>query len=144
MKITVREACLNDYISIGNLIRNELGYHSLDFDQLYYRFKILLAETNHKIYVAICDGIVVGFIGLVKDISLRCEGEYQRIVSIAVKTEYQHMGIGIKLIQKVEDYARKNNIRHIYLNSDLCKNSDHSFFEQNGFRKTGYNFLRQL
>lgn len=144
MKIAVRESCLNDYISIGNLIKNELGYRSLDFDQLYYRFKILLSEANHKIFVAICDGIVVGYIDLVKGISLRIEGEYQQIVSIAVKTEYQHMGIGMKLIQKVEDYARNNNIHSIYLTSNLCRSSDHSCFEQNGFRKIGYNFLRQL
>lgn len=143
MKIEVREASLNDYIGIGSLIKNELGYHTLDYDRLYYRLKIILADKNHRIYTAICDHMVVGFVDLVRGLSLSIEGEYLQIVSIAVKTEYQHMGVGLKLIQKVKEYSQKNNFPLLSVSSGLYKNSDHAFLEQNGFRKTGYSFLRR-
>ena len=77
MQITIREAIQTDYLHIGNLIKNELGYDDIDFIALFDRLSQMELSDNHITFVAVNNDQVLGFIGLKFDIVL--EGKYKQV-----------------------------------------------------------------
>ena len=94
--------------------------------------------------VAICDGKVIGFIGTCRFITFNIEGEYLQIIALAVCKEYQNIGIGTKLLDKVEQLARNENIAIIGLTSSLHREIAHAFYEHKGYHKHGFKFQKTL
>jgi GNAT superfamily N-acetyltransferase len=52
----------------------------------------------------------------------------------------QNKGIGTKLIQHMESYAREKGVFHICLNSDFKRTAAHAFYERKGYGKGSYGF----
>ena len=67
-----------------------------------------------------------------------------RIIALAVAHDFQNQGIGSVLLQRAEDYAKRNNISVICVNSGLKRTQAHRFYEKNSFYKKGYSFCKQL
>lgn len=144
MHIVIEEAALQDTQSIGNLIRNELGYTNLDFNKLTNRFQRMKQNQDYFILVAKDADAVVGFIGICKGIAFELDGEYIRIIALAVNTDYQHNGIGAQLIRYAEGYAIEQGIHYILVNSGLQRMDAHRFYEKNGYTKKGYSFKKEI
>ena len=144
MQIILREARLDDCLSIGNLIKNELGYKKLDSEKLLIRLKKMKFDDKHLTIVAESDGNIIGFIGFFKGIAYNYDGEYIQIIALAVSSQYQNIGIGSKLLNWVEDYAIQYDIRSLGLNSGLKRTEAHAFYEHKGYLKKSYGFVKDL
>lgn len=144
MHIIIEEAELRDTPSIGNLIRNELGYPNLDLNKFTDRFNQMKQNKDYFILVAKDVDIVVGFIGICKGIAFELDGEYMRIIALAVNTGYQHNGIGAQLIHHAEAYAIEQGMHYALVNSGLQRIDAHRFYQKNGYTKKGYSFKKEF
>lgn len=101
-----------------------------------------LNNIDDKIFVA-CDGDdVVGFIGCVTYLAFELDNEGMKIIALAVSKEYRGKGIGSKLIKTAEDRAKINDIGVILVNSGLQREKAHIFYENKGYRKKSYGFIK--
>jgi Predicted acetyltransferase len=144
VQITIREAKVDDYLSIGNLIKNELGYQELDFGELFIRLQKMKSDDKHLTIVAESEDTIIGFIGFYKGIAYNYDGEYIQIIALAVAEEHQNKGIGSKLLRWVEDYAIQHGIRSFGVNSGLKRAEAHAFYEHNGYLKKSYGFVKEI
>ncbi len=146
MQVIIREATENDYEVIGQLIINELGYSEIDFAQLYNRLKRMSVDRNstYTMFVAVSEETVIGFVGICRLIAFEAEGDYFRIIALAVSEKYQNQGVGTALLKHIETFALWNNISGIGLNSGLQRDSAHKFYECNGYRKKSFGFSKTL
>ena len=67
--------------------------------------------------------------------SLNFQNKIMRVNAPAVDKNYQNKGIGKQLIQKVEKYAKTNNMAAITLNSGISRKTAHIFYEKQGYSK---------
>ena len=68
------------------------------------------------------------------------------ILGLAVDSNFQGQGIGKKLMSSIEDYALKNNISYIRLNSNVRRIDAHKFYESIGYvcDKTQKRLIKKL
>ncbi len=120
MTYIIRTIEENDYKCIADIVRNDLGYENS-------------SDENVKIRLNLIRGNAYEF-----------DGEYLRVAALAVKKEYQDKGIGSKLLEKAEEYAREIKALTIVLNSGLQRESAHKFYESRGYVKKGYSFKKVI
>lgn len=108
-------------------------------EQFEERFQVF----SENFFVAVIDDRVVGFINgactnqaelpdeLYHDASLHViAGEYQTVFGLDVLPEYQHLGIGRKLLEYMIDISRKRGKKGVVL---TCKDHLIGFYEKSGF-----------
>ena len=84
-------------------------------------------NKSYKIFVAVFNDEIVGFV------ILQITDEIN-IVSIAVKKEYRNLGIGTKLIETAENFAKKNNIDTISLEVNEKNITAYLLYKKLGFK----------
>jgi GNAT superfamily N-acetyltransferase len=144
MEILIRGLEENDYGAIWDLIRNELGYDNLNMKDAFKRLDALRNHKNHLTFVAVYHDKVIGFIGLCKGIAFNIDGEYLQIIALAVNKGHQNKGIGTQLLAKAEQYAKSESIVSLSLNSGLHREKAHEFYENKGYVKKSYSFIKSL
>lgn len=138
-----REFEPKDLPGIRDLLENELGYRC-KIDSLKKRVDEMMLRRNYKIFVA-CDGdTVVGFVGCVTFLAFELENECMKIIALAVSNEYRGMGIGGTLIKASEDWAKSKGVDVVLVNSGLHREKAHIFYENKGYRKKSYGFVKSL
>ncbi|WHY03388.1 GNAT family N-acetyltransferase [Neobacillus sp. DY30] len=111
----IREAKINDVPDLVLLIE-QLGYPT-SVDNFKSRFNAIVDNPNYHTLVAELDGKIVGMAGLCTGLSYEYDGSYVRIVAFVVDLNYRRNGIGEKLIQQSESWAREQGANAIALNS---------------------------
>jgi predicted N-acetyltransferase YhbS len=144
MPCIIREITQRDYSYIAEIIRNDLGYRNSSDSDVAIRLKKITNHNDYITFVAEYANKVVGFIGLIRGIAYEINGEYVRIAALAIKQEYQNLGIGSKLLEEAENYTRKVNAETIVLNSGIQRVKAHEFYEKRGYIKKGYSFRKEL
>jgi Acetyltransferases len=144
MQVSIETAKQEDYLDIGALIRNELGYAEKDFNELKETFRMMLEDKSYSTYVAKVEGKIAGFMNLCKNLTFEAEGKVVRVTALAVDHTCQRMGIGAKLLAQAERYAAENNINYITLTSGMHRAGAHLFYEHSGYEKKGLNFKKYL
>jgi len=142
MAYIIRTIEENDYKGIADIVRNDLGYENSSDENVMIRLNSIREHKEYIAFVAINEEIVVGFIGLIRENAYEFDGEYLRVAALAVKKEYQDKGIGSKLLEKAEEYAKEIKAVIIVLNSGLQRESTHKFYERRGYVKKGYSFKK--
>lgn len=140
----IRKCELSDITSVYELIKNELGYPKITKNDVLKRFELMNSLGNYNILVAENDGIICGFISMVKEISLEVDGEFLRVIGLAVKEEYQRCGIGTALLRIVEKIALEHKFGVITLSSNFKRIEAHKFYEKQGYQKTSFTFKKYL
>lgn len=144
MFIEIREATLEDTESICELNQLEMGY---EFSLAKTKEKLctLLASKKDKIFVAIVDKTVVGYIHA-NDYDTIYFPHMKNIMGIAVATKYKRQGIGKKLMEAVETWARESDAKGIRLVSGSTRVVAHEFYRHCGFEegKQQLNFRKFL
>lgn len=97
-------------------------------------------DGNYKTFVALFENDVVGFVTIVQALSVGVPIGYFHIQALAVKKEFQHGGIGTKLLRYTETYAKEIGISSIILCSGFKRTDAHAFYEHNGYDKDSYCF----
>lgn len=144
MNYIIRTIEENDYKYIADIIRNDLGYENSSDENVKFRLNTIRKHKEYITFVAIHEDKVVGFIGLIRGHAYEFDGEYLRVAALAVKKEYQDKGIGSKLLEKAEEYAKRIKALTIVLNSGLQRESTHKFYERSGYVKKGYSFKKTI
>lgn len=88
-------------------------------------------STGGAFWLAIEDDTVIGTIGLI------LKGNDSAILKkFFVEKEYRNKKIGLSLYQNLLDFAKKNNVKSIILDTPSVAISSHKFYEKNGFKET--------
>lgn len=143
MAFIIRPIELKDFADVISLIKNELGYDGIS-SEIYDRIMLIYNNKNYATFVAEQDGRVIGFVGLMRGLAFEMNGEYIRIIALAVKREYQNHGIGTRLAEKAEDYAYETEASSIVISSGLRRADAHIFYSGIGYEKKGYSFIKTL
>lgn len=138
----IRKCELSDITSVLELIKNELGYPKITESDVRKRFELMSLRENYNVLVAEIDGKVCGFISTVKEISLEVDGEFLRVIGLAVRSEYQRNGIGAALLRAVETTAKEHKYGVITLSSNFKRPEAHKFYENQGYNKTSFTFKK--
>lgn len=140
--ITILDA--NEIQKISNF---ELGY-DVDLDIVKKQIEKLTNDNKHNIIIGFENEQtrkIVGFVHAELYESLYMDTGLN-ILGLAVDSNFQGQGIGKKLMSAIEDYALKNNISFIRLNSNVRRVEAHKFYESIGYicDKTQKRLIKEL
>lgn len=131
MDMLIREAAQSDAQSIWQLNCDGMGY-SYPLDSSTAILENLLQSTADKIFVAVMDGQVVGYVHA-NDYQVLYAPHMKNIMGIAVNKHYQHRGIGSALLRQVEQWARQTGAAGVRLVSGATRTGAHAFYHQCGY-----------
>ncbi|MDQ0862282.1 GNAT family N-acetyltransferase [Bacillus sp. V2I10] len=140
----IREATINDVPKLVSLM-DQLGYPT-SVDRFKLRFNAIAANPNYHTLVAELDGKVVGMAGLCTSLFYEYDGSYVRIIAFVVDSNYRRKGIGEKLIQQAENWAREQGAISIGLNSGNReeRKGAHQFYLNMGYKDKSIGFSKNL
>ncbi len=131
MTFYIREAYIADVDAIWQLNVSEMGY-DFPIADTSKRLADILNSSHDKIFVAICDGTVAGYVHA-NDYNLIYAEHMKNIMGIAVFEKFKRQGIGKALLGKVEEWARSDNAVGIRLVSGQNRKQAHSFYHKCGY-----------
>lgn len=139
----IREANVNDYIDIHKICCQDLGYNC-NADLVKERLKNLDA-SREKVFVAIMDGKVVGYVHAEQYNTLYFES-LVNILGLAVSKAYRRRGCGKALMRAVENWAKVCGIHAVRLNSGQSRTEAHIFYRSIGYdnEKAQIRFFKNL
>ena len=144
MDLIIREIEEKDYPALLSLWNNELSNIHVTAENIACHYDRIKNDKLYKTYVALLEDEVIGFISSAQTYAVGFDGSYMQIIALAVKTEKQNKGVGTKLVQSMENYARKKNCYSIGLCSGFKRTGAHEFYERRGFNKGSYAFNKML
>jgi GNAT superfamily N-acetyltransferase len=122
---------MNDYIDIFLLNKNEMGYE-YPVEDTKKQLKQLLNDSNHKIYVALVEDKVVGYIHA-NNYDLLYSPHLKNIMGIAVSSCFRKNGIGKMLLEQVEKWAKDTGAYGVRLVSGATRVGAHAFYISCGY-----------
>ncbi|MFD2681920.1 GNAT family N-acetyltransferase [Bacillus seohaeanensis] len=140
----IREATMNDIVELTRLMEH-LGYPTT-IENMKKRFINIESNPDYKTFLAAYDGKIVGMIGLVKGFYYEMDGFYVRIVALVVDSNYRNQGIGKKLLEEAEMWARKIGANGIGLNSGNRSEriNAHNFYKNRGYIEKSIGFAKSI
>lgn len=139
----IRKMEIRDIMDVVGLIQNDLGYDDISSD-IYDRVMRIHDDPSHTTFVAEENGRVVGFAGVVRGLAYEFDGEYARLISLAVNRNYRGKGVGSMLEARAEEYAREIGAHSMVISSGLSRKEAHVFYMRKGYQKKGYSFIKPL
>lgn len=131
MGYIIREAVLEDAVAICELNSKEMGYE-YPLSRTREKLSQLLHSDTDKIYVAVCENAVVGYVHA-NDYDLLYASHLKNIMGIAVFREYTKIGIGKALLSKVEEWAKETGAKGVRLVSGSTRTEAHEFYHRCGY-----------
>lgn len=140
----IRECQQQDYIRIYELNRDSLGY-DYPLEKTRLRLAQVLSLESNKIYVAVLDGIVVGYIHGA-DYDCVYSDSLKNILGIAVDPACQKLGIGKALLNTAEMWAKESGCAGVRLVSGEKRSGAHEFYRHCGYieQKNQKNFIKKM
>lgn len=136
MNYIIRPCVPSDAEVLCHLNSEEMGY-SFSVDNTAKALKELLRDNTQRIFVAVCDDIVIGYIHAA-DYQLLYAPPAKNILGIAVSSYYRNKGVGRALLAAVEEWAKESGCASVRLNSGAERENSHAFY-----KKCGYEFIKQ-
>ena len=143
----LRNITILDAKEIQKISDYELGY-DVNLEIVKKQIEKLTKDNNHHIIIGFENEQTRKIIGFVH--AEFYESIYMdtglNILALAVNSNFQGQGIGKKLMSFIEDYALKNNISFIRLNSNVRRTEAHKFYESIGYvcDKTQKRLIKKL
>ena len=144
MNLIIRQANYADIPALARLM-GELGYPTAS-NEMRLRYERIKANDYCETLVAEVDGCVVGMVGMILGQHYEKNGSYLRIVSLVIDTGYRNYGIGKRLLQQAESWARDKGASVVILNSGNRpeRETAHRFYRQQGYVDKGIGFYKDL
>lgn len=130
----LRNITIFDAQEIQSISNFELGY-DVNLDIVKKQIRKLTNDNKHNIIIGFENEQtrkIIGFVHAELYESLYMDTGLN-ILGLAVDSNFQGQGIGKKLMNSIEDYALKNNISYIRLNSNVRRIEAHKFYESIGY-----------
>ena len=131
MEVCIREIGKKDYPAVLSLWNDEIGNKWVTAQNIAPHYDRVKNDDNYKTFVAVVDNDVVGFVACVQTYAVGFEEQQMPITGIAVKSDKHNKGVGTKLIQFIEKYARNKGIGSIYLCCGVQRTKAHAFDKRN-------------
>lgn len=143
----LRNITIFDAQEIQSISNFELGY-DVNLDIVKKQIRRLTNDNKHNIIIGFENEQtrkIIGFVHAELYESLYMDTGLN-ILGLAVDSNFQGQGIGKKLMSAIEDYALKNNISYIRLNSNVRRIEAHKFYESIGYvcDKTQKRLIKKL
>ena len=140
----IRECLEEDGQFIYELNQKEMGYE-YPLDKTQKKLSTLLKSSHNKIFVAVIDNQVVGYVHA-NDYDTMYAPHMKNIMGIAVKSEYKRLGIGKALLMQVEKWAKQTNALGVRLVSGGTRKQAHEFYRHCGYchEKQQINFKKMF
>ncbi|MDG5471270.1 GNAT family N-acetyltransferase [Jeotgalibacillus sp. ET6] len=140
----IRVATINDIPELVVLM-DQLGYPT-SFNKMESRFNAILSDATYQTLVADFEGNVVGMAGLRTNLSYEYDDTYVQIVAFVIDSNYRRKGIGEKLIQRAEKWAKEQGAIAIGLNSGNReeRKGAHQFYIEMGYKNKSIGFSKDL
>lgn len=105
----------------------------------------LKSPENIVIFMIEDGGKTIGFANVIKIFSVWSEGMALMIDDLYLADEYQRQGYGRKVMEEIEDYARRNNFKRLQFQSEETNPGAKEFYTKIGYKHTDMSFyLRYL
>ena len=140
--VHLRPAAEADAGAIARLM-GELGYPSTA-DEVRARLARVAGDDDYAAYVAEADGAVAGFLGLQRGWAFEHDAPFARIITLVVDGRMRRRGVGARLVELAEGWARERGAYGLMLNTNVRREEAHRFYESVGFSRTGYRYARAL
>lgn len=129
--VAIRPATAADAGPLARLA-GQLGY-STSQDDVTRRLAGLSAAPGHAVLLAILDdGTVAGWLHLHLHEGLLDE-RMAEVGGLVVEAEYRNRGIGQRLMDAAEGWAREHGCRGLTVRSNVIRHDAHRFYERLGF-----------
>lgn len=140
----IRKAIQRDVNQLAVLM-GELGYPTTT-EEMESRFSRIDSNPLYNTQVVERNGVIVGMIGMMLGFHYEKNDNYVRIVALVVDSEYRKQGVGEKLIEKAEEWAKVQGANKIALNSGNRSDRDdaHHFYIRRGFEGSATGFYKVL
>lgn len=140
----IRPARIGDAEQLCLIDSEALGY-DYPLDKTKKQLEKLLSSPFNRIYVAVEEGNVIGYVHGV-DYDCLYSDPLKNIMALAVLPEYQGLGIGRALLAAVEGWAKETGCAGVRLVSRMDRAHAHGFYAHCGYslRKEQQNFIKYL
>ncbi|MFC0189467.1 GNAT family N-acetyltransferase [Fictibacillus aquaticus] len=140
--MVIREAQKGDIPELAVLM-GDLGYPTEE-EQMKNRFEKINHDPNYHTLVADEDGVLLGMVGMFRGYAYEKDELYVRIIALVVKEEHRNKRIGKQLINSAEEWAQKQGINKLAVNTGKRRVDSHHFYRSKGFEDTGAGFYKTL
>lgn len=104
-------------------------------------FERMARYPDYSVYVALCDGRIVGTFALLVMDNLAHLGASSAIIEdVAVEPDWQGRGVGKAMMRHALELCRDKGCYKAVLSADLVRERAHAFYESLGFTRHGYSF----
>jgi GNAT superfamily N-acetyltransferase len=143
VELTVRDAQISDAPDLANLM-GVLGYPTTEA-QMRNRLDKILSDSSFRTFVAEVGNRVVGFIGVQRSVLYETDEDLLRVCAISVMPAYQQSGVGRRLMEAAEAWARACGCTKVTLTSGNQRvHTAHPFYRKLGYEQTGVRFVKTL
>ena len=142
-RVTVRPMRSEDAASVANLT-TQLGYPSTDVE-ISRRFQSIGERSDTRLFVAEDNRRVVGWIHVQAANLLECDARAE-IWGLVVDQSTRGSGVGRRLVEAAEEWARSRGLNSIALRSNQRRTDAQAFYQHLGYTitKTQNAFRKQL
>lgn len=141
--ILVRRATILDSILIAELIA-ELGY-PMPVELMRQKIEQLAGSEADCVYVAENEGQIIAVISVHVLPLFHAAGNMGRITSLVVNASQQRSGVGRKLIEAAEAFAREKGCIKMEVTSGNHREGAHAFYEKAGYEQSPHGrFIKSL
>ncbi len=140
----IREARMQDIDGLARLM-GELGYPT-DTKEMEDRMSPIFSDKAYQTYVYEEDGKLLGMIGMILCYRFEKNERYIRVVALVVSSESRGKGIGSRLLEEAENWAKVQGANLMTLNSGnrAERNDAHQYYIRRGFEGKATGFYKQL
>lgn len=142
-ELIVRKAKEDDATRVAEL-SGTLGY-PVSGEAMAQRLGRVLPLETHTVFVAEISGDIVGWIHGAEheflELGSRCE-----ILGLVVAEGQRGLGTGRRLVEAIEQWARRRGLDQIFVRSNVIRPESHPFYERIGYEryKTQHAYRKQL
>ncbi|RXJ04509.1 GNAT family N-acetyltransferase [Anaerobacillus alkaliphilus] len=140
----IREAREKDVEGLAELM-GDLGYPT-ESSEMENRMYTIFSKNDYKTYVYEEDGNLHGMIGMILCHRFEKSESYIRIIAFVVKSEFRGNGIGSKLLNAAENWAKQKGANMMTLNSGNRseRKESHQYYLRKGFEGSATGFYKQI
>ncbi len=129
-EVTIRAATPADVPAVARLA-GQLGYAATP-EEVAGRFAAEREDSRHALLVAESAGAVIAWMGLAEERSILHEPRVE-ILGLVVDEAHRSAAIGLKLVERAEQWARERGCRTVLVRSNVIRDRAHRFYERLGY-----------
>ena len=139
--VTIRDAQIRDAPRLTSLVV-ELG-HEIEEADVRRNLETLSAAGMLPLVATIGEE-AIGMCGLAATVTVHRDAPVGRISVMIVKEEHRGRGIGALLVAKAEKRLAAHGCKIVEVTSNQRRERAHHFYEQLGYERTSYRFMKRL